>query len=94
MEAPFHVNPITQFWHILEASCILRHSFPEFFKLVEIATMQVLGSLKDEKTFSTFFFMKSKLKNHLNEHLHIVVGMYFQTFYTLDTFSYDACFDD
>jgi hypothetical protein len=33
MEAPFHVNPLTQLWCILEASCILWHSFFEFFKL-------------------------------------------------------------
>jgi hypothetical protein len=77
MEAPFHVNRLIQFWHTLEASCILRHSFPEFFKLIEIATIQVLGSMEDERTFSTFFFMKSKLKNRLNKHLHIVGGMYF-----------------
>jgi hypothetical protein len=39
-------------------------------------------------------FMKSKLMNRLNEHLHTIVGMYSQTFFTLNTFLYDACFDD
>jgi hypothetical protein len=68
--------------------------FSEFFKLVEIATMQVLGSMEDKQTFSTLSFMKSKLRNHLNEHLHAIVGMYFQTFFTSNTFPYDVCFDD
>ncbi len=30
MEAPFHVNPLTQLWRTLEAFHIPRHSFPKF----------------------------------------------------------------
>jgi hypothetical protein len=56
--------------------------------------MQVLGSVEDEQTFYTLSFMKTKLKNRLNEHLHTIVGMYSQTFFTLNTFPYDMCFDD
>jgi hypothetical protein len=89
MEAPFHVNPLVQLWWTLEASCILRYSFLEFLKLVKIAIVQMLGLVEDEQTFSTISFMKSKLKNHLNEHLNIVMGMYTQTFYSLNTFPYD-----
>jgi hypothetical protein len=55
MEAPFHVNPITQFWHTLEASCILWHSFLEFFKLAEIEVVQVLGLMEDERTFAPYY---------------------------------------
>jgi len=76
MEAPFHINPLTQLWWTLEVFCILRHSFLKTFKLVKIATIQVLWLVEDEHTFSTFSFMKLKLKSCLNEHLHIVVGMY------------------
>jgi hypothetical protein len=94
MEAPFHINPLTWLWRTLEASHILRHSFPKKFKLAKIVIMQVLGSMEDEHTFSTLSFMKSKLRNHFNEHLPIVVGMYSQTFFTLNTFPYDTCFDD
>jgi hypothetical protein len=42
--------------------------------------MQVLDLVEDERTFSTLSFIKSKLKNQFNKHLHIVVGMYSQTF--------------
>jgi hypothetical protein len=55
MEVPFHVNPLTWFWRTLEASCIMRHSFLEIFKLAEIIIVQVLGSMQDEHTFSTLF---------------------------------------
>ncbi len=77
MEAPFHVNPLTQLLQTLLDSHILQHSFHEFFKLSKIAVVQVLGSMEDERTFSAFSFMKSKLRDHLNEHLNIVVGMYY-----------------
>ncbi len=62
--------------------------------MVDIIVIQMLGLLEDEQTFFTFFFMKSKLRNRRNEHLNIVVGMYFQTFYSLNSFPYNACFED
>jgi hypothetical protein len=77
MEAPFHLNPLTRLSQTLLASHILLHSFPKFLKLVKIVIVQVLGSMEDERTFSTFSFMKSKSREHFNEHLNIVVGMYF-----------------
>jgi hypothetical protein len=47
-----------------------------FFKLANIVIVQMLGLTEDEQTFSTFFFMKSKLRNHFSEHLHAIIGMY------------------
>jgi hypothetical protein len=94
MEARLHVNPLTRLWWTLEASHIWWHSFLEFFKLAKIVRIQILGSMEDEWTFSTFFFMISKLRNHLNEHFNTIVGMYSQFFYNLNIFSYDACFED
>jgi hypothetical protein len=61
---------------------------------VKIVVIQMLGLVEDERTFSTISFMKSKLRNRLNEHLNIAVGMYFQTFFGLNTFPYDTCFED
>jgi hypothetical protein len=54
----------------------------------------VLGSMEDEQTFSTLYFMKSKLRNKLNEHLHVVVRMYSQTFFTLENFMYNVAFEE
>jgi len=61
---------------------------------VKIALIQVLGLVEDEQTFSILSFMKSKLKNCFNEYWNIVVGMYSQTFYSLNTFPYDTCFEN
>jgi hypothetical protein len=52
MEAPFHVDHFSWFQHALEASCILRHSFLEIFKLIEIATTQVFRLIEDKQPFS------------------------------------------
>ncbi len=54
-------------------------------KLVEIVTIIVVCSVEDKKTFSTISFMKSKLHNCLTTHLDLVVQMYIQTFYKLET---------
>lgn len=94
MEVPFNVNPLIWLLCTLKTYRILRHSLLEFFKLAKIAIVQVLGLVEDERTFSTLSFMKSKLKNRFNEHLHTITGMYSQTFYILDTFPYGTCFDD
>jgi hypothetical protein len=55
-----------------------------FFKCI----MMVLGNVEDECTFSNLVFMKLKLRNQLTTHLDLVVKMYGQTFYTLDTFPF------
>ncbi len=54
-------------------------------KLVEIVTIIVVHNVEDKKTFSTISFMKSKLHNCLTTHLDLVVQMYIQAFYKLET---------
>jgi hypothetical protein len=48
MEPPFDLTPLIHIWKTINASPILTHSFPEYFKLVEMAIVNVLGSVKDE----------------------------------------------
>jgi len=49
--------------------------------------------VQDEHTFSTLSFMKTKLRNQLNEHLPLVVDMKCQVFHDLQTFPYDATYN-
>jgi hypothetical protein len=82
------LNPLTKLWKQLDAN-----SFPEYIKLAEIAMVHVLGSVEDERAFSSLTFLKDKLRNRLDgDHLGIVVGMHGQSVYTLETFPYDDCF--
>jgi len=48
-----------------------------------------MGSVEDERTFSTLKFIKTRLRNRLCEHLDLVVCMFARPFYTIDTFPYD-----
>jgi hypothetical protein len=64
-------------------SQILKLKMFELFKLVELVIVMVLGSVEDERTFSTLTFMKSKLRNRPTTHLDLVVRMYAQDFFTL-----------
>jgi hypothetical protein len=59
-------------------------------KLVELAIVQVIGNIKDERTLSTLTFMKSKLQNSLAGHLNIVIHMFTQDFFTKDFFPFQA----
>lgn len=94
MEPPFDTNPLTRIWKTLDASSCLTHHFSEFMKLAEVAVIHVLGSVEDERTFSSVAFLKSKLRNTLSMHLELVVGMYSQRIFSLENFPYESVFDD
>lgn len=88
------VNPLTKLWRIIDASSMLRHGLLEYLKLAEIAIVLVLGSVEDERTFSTLSFMKDRLRNRRQTHLPMVVTMHGQTFYDINSFPYDEAYND
>jgi hypothetical protein len=55
-------------------------------KFVQFAIVQVIGSVEDERTFSTLPSMKSKLWNWLIEHLNIAICKFVQGFFLLKRF--------
>jgi hypothetical protein len=63
MLPPHDYNPTTYMWRRMANSLILKVKMFEFFKLVELAIVMVLGNVEDERTFSTLTFTKSKLKH-------------------------------
>ena len=48
----------------------------------------VLGSIENERAFSSVEFVKGKLRNKLGDHLPLCVQMFTQKFYTLKNFLY------
>ena len=52
----------------------LAKAFGEYVKLVEVAMIHILGSIKDERAFYALIFLKDKVK--LDNHLHVVIGMH------------------
>jgi hypothetical protein len=82
----FGVNPLTRLWQKLSSNALLASKLSEFVKLAEIAAVTVMGSVEDERTFSTLNYMKSKVRNNLQEHLDLVVRMFGQDFFELKSF--------
>ncbi len=66
------------------------HCLFEFMQLAELAIVQVIGSVEDERTFSTLTFMKSKLQNWLVGHLDIAIHMFAQDFFSKETFLFQV----
>jgi hypothetical protein len=88
MALPFDLNPLTKMWHLVITFRVLSSSFPKYVKLVELAMMQIVGDVEDERCFSTLAFTKSKLWNRFTTHLPLVVCMFAQQVYTLQIFPY------
>jgi hypothetical protein len=88
LEPPYNVNPITRLWQKLGYNGLLLCKLSEFMPLVEIAITTVLGSVEDERTFSSLKFIKSRLKNRLEGYLNTVVSVFSQGYYNLESFPY------
>jgi hypothetical protein len=46
----------------------------------------ILSNVEDERCFSLLFVMKNELKNRLTIHVDLVMWMYAQFFYIMETF--------
>lgn len=90
MEEPRDQNPVTKLWVKVGQNALMLNRLSEFIKVAEIAITAVLGSVEDERTFSTLGFMKSKLRNRLGGHLDTCVKMFSQQFFTLQSFPFNS----
>jgi len=52
MTRPLELNSFTSIWCTIYANDLLQFNIREFLKLIEIACVQVLGSIKDERMFT------------------------------------------
>jgi len=86
MQEPRDQNPLTKLWLRIGQNALMLNRLSEFFKVAEIAITAVLGSVANERTFSTLSFMKSKLRNRLVGHVDTCVKLFSQDFFTLQTF--------
>ncbi len=80
MLPPHDCNLTTHLWERIGSNVILNHHMFEWFKLVKLCMVMVLGNMEDERTFSNMAFIKKKLQNCLTTHLNFVVWMYAQKF--------------
>jgi hypothetical protein len=62
------------------------HQLSKWLKFIELSMAMIMGNTKDERCFKNLRSMKSKLRNMLVPHLDLVVKMFAQKFFTLNTF--------
>lgn len=58
-------------------------------KVEEIDVAQVIGSVENRRCFYILSFMKNKLRNIFTNHLNLVVRMFFQKLFPLESFLYN-----
>jgi hypothetical protein len=63
IDQPMDVNLVSKLWKTLSSNALLCAQLSEFMKMVGLAMAQIMGSVEDEKTFSTLTFMKIRLRN-------------------------------
>jgi hypothetical protein len=57
LEPPFDLNPLTRLWRMLDANTALVGEVSEYIKLAQLAMVHVLGSVEDERCFSSLTFL-------------------------------------
>ena len=63
-------------------------------KITQIAHAQVLGSVEDGRPIRSLSFLKIKLGNRPTTHLDLVIHIYAQDFYTLNTLPHQVSISD
>ena len=79
-------------WQSLSINALLFSKSFEFHELAEMVVVQIMGSVEDERVFSTLSFMKMKLRNKLTDHVDLTVCMFCQNHWQLDNLMFGNAF--
>jgi len=90
MTKPRDENLVIKLWHQLTTNNLFIQHLSKFMQFVGLTIVQVIGSVEDERTFSTLTFMKSTLQNQLARHLDIAIRMFAQDFFHYWNFSFPS----
>ena len=85
---PYDQNLVLKLWQKLGCNGLLLSKLSEFMRLAEIAITIVLGSVEDERTFSSLKFIKSRLRIQLEGNLDTIMRVFSQGYYNLESFPY------
>lgn len=73
---------LSMFWKKSLNNGLLSTYLNAFMKVVELVVAQIMGFVKNERTFSTLIFMKTNFQNMLFKHL-IFMECLHKPFYTV-----------
>lgn len=88
LDNPLEYGVITRLWTILGTRQYLHENILEYFKLENLCQTIIMGSVEDERMFSSLSFLKSKLRNKLDKYMHIWLRLYV-TMYGINNFPYE-----
>ncbi len=88
MENPNEEGVVKKLWKNLGERNQLREAIPKYFKLTNLCLTMILGSMEDERVFSTLGFLKSKVRNKLDKNLDTCMRFY-NSRYEVESFPYD-----
>ena len=91
MENPNEEGAVIKIWKNLGERNQLREAIPEYFKLTNLCLTMILGSVEDERVFSTLGFLKSKVRNKLDKNLDNWLRLY-NSRYEVESFPYERAF--
>jgi hypothetical protein len=77
-------------WRMLSSNQFTKHQLFEWLKLIKLSMAMVLGSVENERCFSTLNFVNNKLENKLTTYLDLVMRMYAHKHFTFQTFPFDV----
>ena len=69
LEKPIEYGAVIKLWTNLGESQFLQENMSEYFKLVDLCQTMILGSVEDKRMFSALSFLKSKLRNKLDNNV-------------------------
>jgi len=72
------------------SNALLHVHLNEFMKVGKFVMVEIMGFVENKRMFLTLTFMKARLQNKLCEHLDLVIHIYAQPLYTIDTFLTDV----
>ena len=88
VEDPLSNGSITRLWTNLYRSHTLKEHMSEYFKLVDLCQTMILGSIEDERILSLVSFLKSKLRNRMDNNIVSCVRLYISN-YDINNFPYE-----
>ena len=85
---PIQYGVVIKLWTLLGESHYLQENMLEYFKLVDLCQTVVLESLEDKRIFSALSFLKSKLRNTLDNNMDTCLRLYV-TKYAINAFLFN-----
>jgi hypothetical protein len=61
VDQPIDLDILSRFWKKLFSNALLCAYLNEFMQVAILTMVQIMGSMEDERTFSTLTFMKTRL---------------------------------